>query len=594
MKYVEEGTNYSHSVGYEYDKINNLSKLVETINGVERQTSYSYDLDNRVTSVTIGDSSRVYSYDSLSRISQWVTKHGNTTVFSDGFTFVAPTTDTTSGQIATHTITAGNTNSTYSYSYDDNGNILSISDGTNTTSYTYDTANQLLRENNQAANKTYVWVYDNAGNILSRTEYAYTTDANPTSPVDTVTYTYGDSEWGDLLTAYNGQTISYDQIGNPTNDGFWVYTWEHGRQLASMTNGSTTWNYTYNSDGLRTSRTNGTTAYSYVYNGSTLSQMTVDGNTLTFSYDSNGLPMAVTYNGTEYYYITNIQGDVIGILDSSGATVVTYTYDAWGNHLSTTGSLSSTLGTHNPLRYRGYIFDVETAIYYVQTRYYCSDIGRWLNADSLVSNAGTSFHGYNLFAYCFNNPVNLEDTTGNWPQWTKDAVKWLATNIVKPIVNATQTVGEKIDITGTVGLTASGTPSFWIFNGQIGVSGDTKGNIAIQAAGGGGLTGGTPGISLSGFASVTNAPNVKNLEGEYAQLGSSIAAPVGGVPLAVGADFMLLPDTPNKRMYHGLTGSLGFGTPGRDFHVEWGETTTIFRINIYEVADDIYDWIMGW
>ncbi len=419
MKYVESGENYIHSVGYEYDEINNLTALVETINGVERQTSYTYDLDNRVTGITTGDSGRSYSYDALGRISQWVTKHGNDTVFSDEFTFAAPTgtaVGTTTGQIARHYIASSHTDGldiAYTYTYDDNGNILSVSDGTNTTSYVYDTANQLLRENNEAANKTYVWTYDNAGNILSRSEYAYTTAENPTSPVDTVTYTYGDEAWGDLLTAYDGQVITYDTIGNPANDGTWNYVWEHGRQLSSMsaTDGSVTWNYTYNADGMRTSRTDGTTTYSYVYNGSSLSQMTVDGNTLRFAYDANGLPMSVTYNGTDYYYALNLQGDVVAILNTTGSAVVQYSYDAWGNILTTTGSMATTLGTHNPLRYRGYVYDTETTLYYLQSRYYNPESGRYLNSDGYTS-TGQGFLGNNAFVYCLNSPCNLADRTG--------------------------------------------------------------------------------------------------------------------------------------------------------------------------------------
>ena len=79
--------------------------------------------------------------------------------------------------------------------------------------------------------------------------------------------TYGDSQWGDLLTAYDGQTLSYDTIGNLTADGTWTYTWEHGRQLQKMSNGTTEWTFTYDADGMRTGRTNGSKTYSYVYNG---------------------------------------------------------------------------------------------------------------------------------------------------------------------------------------------------------------------------------------------------------------------------------------------------------------------------------------
>ena len=123
--------------------------------------------------------------------------------------------------------------------------------------------------------------------------------------------------------------------------------------------------------------------------------------------------MAVVYGSNTYYYMLNQQGDVIGLVNSSGTQVVAYTYDAWGKPLTVTGSLVSTLGQINPLRYRGYIYDHETGLYYLQSRYYNPKIGRWINADALVDQS--SVLGYNLFAYCRNNPVNMTDTTGNLP-----------------------------------------------------------------------------------------------------------------------------------------------------------------------------------
>ena len=243
-------------------------------------------------------------------------KNGTSVLKTDNFTFTSPASGSTSSQIAGHTVVAGAFNKTYSYTYDDNGNITSINDGSHTVSYVYDSANQLVRENNQIAQTTTTWTYDNAGNILERKEYAYTTGTLGDA-LDTITYTYGDSQWGDLLTAYDGQIITHDGIGNPLTDGTWTYTWQHGRQLASMAKSGTTWNFTYNSDGLRTKRTNGTKTYSYVYNGDKLSQMTVGSDVLNFSYDAAGTPLTLDHNGTVYYYVTNIQGDVIGILDSS-------------------------------------------------------------------------------------------------------------------------------------------------------------------------------------------------------------------------------------------------------------------------------------
>lgn len=213
----------------------------------------------------------------------------------------------------------------------------------------------------------------------------------------------------------DGQTITHDGIGNPLTDGTWTYTWQHGRQLASMSNGSTTWNFTYNSDGLRTKRTNGTKTYSYVYNGDKLSQMTVGSDVLNFAYDAAGTPLTLDHNGTVYYYVTNIQGDVIGILDSAQIMVVQYHYDAWGNLLSTTGTKSTTLGTLNPLRYRGYLFDTETNLYYLSTRYYNPTLGRFLNADAFAS-TGQGILGNNMFAYCGNQPVAYSDHSGEAPR----------------------------------------------------------------------------------------------------------------------------------------------------------------------------------
>jgi len=181
-----------------------------------------------------------------------------------------------------------------------------------------------------------------------------------------------------------------------------------------MSNGSTTWTNTYDADGLRTKRTDNSTTYGYVYNGGSLSSMTVGSNTLYFSYDASGTPVSVTYNGTAYYYATNLQSDVTAILNSSGTAVVSYTYDAWGRPLTTTGDLASTLGTHNPLRYRGYVCDSETGLYYLQSRYYNPEIGRFINADALVA-TGQGLLGNNMFAYCNNNPVNYLDSTGQEP-----------------------------------------------------------------------------------------------------------------------------------------------------------------------------------
>ena len=117
-----------------------------------------------------------------------------------------------------------------------------------------------------------------------------------------------------------------------------------------------------------------------------------------------------------YYYIYNGQNDIVGLTDKAGNTVVYYLYDAWGNILSVTGTMATTLGVDNPFRYRGYFYDEETKFYYLQSRYYDPKICRFINADDfkMLYNAVGNVLGGNLFAYCMNNPVMNSDKDGNW------------------------------------------------------------------------------------------------------------------------------------------------------------------------------------
>lgn len=129
----------------------------------------------------------------------------------------------------------------------------------------------------------------------------------------------------------------------------------------------------------------------------------------------------------DYYFVCNWRGDVIRIYDGVGAVVANYNYDAWGNVISVTDANGTAItdSTHianvNPLRYRGYYYDSETGFYYVSSRYYDPEIGRWINADNQLT-TGSDMTGMNLFAYCGNNPVNRIDPTGEaWWHWALGA-----------------------------------------------------------------------------------------------------------------------------------------------------------------------------
>ena len=406
-------------------------------------------------------------------------------------------------------------------------------------------------------------------------------------------YEYNNAAWGDQLTSWNGESITYDAIGNPLLYRGRSLTWTQGRRLAGITAEGLNVTYTYDESGTRIGKTVNGVSTQYYINGSQILAQKSGEDILYFLYDETGAAVGFKYNNNLYIYRKNLQGDILAVLNGqTGAAEASYTYDAWGRVISSTGALANL----NPFRYRGYYYDGETGLYYISSRYYDPEIGRWINADNVIAGVGGDLKGYNLFAYCFNNPVNMDDQAGNWPKWIKNTVKWVAKNIVKPVVKTVQKTLSKVELTYSTGVNVSGTPSAWIFNGQIGVSMDTKGNVAIQASGGGGITGGDPGISITRYQSVTNAPNIDKLNDAYYQVGGSIAVPIEGVPVAAGGDVMFMPDPELNTGYFGLTGNVGFGTPGKEFHVEWGTTVTLpyTQFNVYEVARSVYIKIMEW
>ena len=149
----------------------------------------------------------------------------------------------------------------------------------------------------------------------------------------------------------------------------------------------------------------------YTLHGKNIVHMTQGSNTLHFFYDASNKPAVVVYNGTPYSYGKNLQGDIVGILDSNKNVVVSYVYDAWGRPISKTGTLASTLGTVQPFRYRGYVYDEETGLYYLRSRYYSPLLCRFTNADAIIDTLA-NLTGFNIFCYCENDPVRNVDPEG--------------------------------------------------------------------------------------------------------------------------------------------------------------------------------------
>ena len=308
-----------------------------------------------------------------------------------------------------------------SYTYDAVGNIETISEnGELKAKYYYDELSQLVREDNKELNQTIVYEYDQGGNIQSKTRYAYT-EGELGEAVGTDTYSYqAEDLWADVLTGYNGQKFTYDEIGNPLTyrDGM-GFSWQYGRQMETAITEEEVIGYWYNADGIRTKkiRSNGEVT-DYYLNGSNIITMITNSvmdpenpKRLDFYYDEQGTLLGFQYNGQDYWYIQNGQGDIVGILDSTGAQVVSYAYDSWGVPISVTGSMADTIGEINPFRYRGYYYDSETGLYYLNSRYYDPVVGRFINADGLVV-AGSGMLSGNMYLYCQNNPICCVDPTG--------------------------------------------------------------------------------------------------------------------------------------------------------------------------------------
>ena len=423
---------YGRSSGGSYVLGNKtLNYDIEYEDGSDLVSYYTFP-DNTVNS---------YVYDAFDRLTY--KKYHNLAYYS-AYQYYSPSSAATSSLVSLQYNSYSGGTSKYDYTYDILGNITEIyENNVLKLSYEYDSLGQLVRENNAYANKTWVYTYDLSGNITARKEYAYTTGTLPASYTQKI-YSYSAGTWGDLLTAYDGTTITYDAIGNPMN---WrnatSLTWD-GRKLTNQSISSTnSLSYGYNSDGIRVSKSYGSSSemlsrsYQYILDGTriiyekqqTVAQYGGSTNELYYYYDESGVA-GFELDGTKYYYLKNIQGDVINILNSSGQVVVTYTYDAWGKVLSITGTLASSVGQINPFRYRSYYYDRETGFYYLQTRYYDPEVGRFLNADGIIG-ANGGIQGYNMFAYCNNMPVMASDPSGEW--WLSDAWDWVCDKVDKVV-----------------------------------------------------------------------------------------------------------------------------------------------------------------
>ncbi len=293
---------------------------------------------------------------------------------------------------------------TLSYEYDAEERITKVTDSVDgVTEYTYDALGQLLTEtvNGVVVN---TMTYDNYGNILTK---------------NGISYEY-DTIWKDMLVKVGSDTISYDAQGNPTNYLGHTLIWEKGRQLKFF-DGNT---YTYNANGIRTSKTVNGIKHCFTLEGTKILREVWGDNTLIPLYDNENSVCGIIYNGTPFYFVKNLQGDIIEIVNVDATTAVKYSYDAWGVPTIKFDNSGCSIATINPFLYRGYYYDHEIQMYYLQSRYYNPIVGKFINADdmglhisSLTSEIRTPWH------YCNNNPVNFVDDLGYASSSIKNNIK---------------------------------------------------------------------------------------------------------------------------------------------------------------------------
>ena len=415
-----DGTStFSQALSY-----NGNNDMLGSINRTYKRGSVTYNVNTS------------YSYDALLRLTKKETTCGENTIKREYSYRDISNSNRTTAQLETmkylnniNTVTVGakyecnSAGNLYKvYPYDTFNNVYSsIAYQT----YNYDPLGQLTSVNDYGAGYVYDYTYDTAGNIRKIIKDPYNS-----SNTTVIELSYNDTIWRDRLTSVKvGNTtgnIVYESVGNGFISGnpisyyngrSYSFTWQNGRQLSTASVGNTNVSYSYDMSGLRSSKTVGSDTYYYdTINGQVVVQK-CGAETLWFVYDDESKPYALIYQSganagtTIYFYALNLQGDVVALLNSFGNVVAKYQYDPWGAVTVTTYN-SNPIGNINPLRYRGYYYDSETELYYLQSRYYDPAIGRFINADVFTTTDADGFLSCNMFAYCENDPVNRSDPTG--------------------------------------------------------------------------------------------------------------------------------------------------------------------------------------
>ncbi|MCG1025143.1 kelch repeat-containing protein [Dehalobacter sp.] len=375
-------------------------------------TTKVFDKAGRMISVTVGSNTTTYTYyDNGSKASVVYPDGSNEayTYYDDG------TLNTLVNKKADQTVI-----DSYAYTYDSAKNMLTKVDSRGTTTYTYDTLNRLFTVTEPSSQVT-SYTYDAAGNRATQTVTLGTTST-------VTTYTYNEqNRLQSTLTQLNGTTTqtgayTYDNNGNELTQTITPYvngipqtpqvttnTFDRFNQMVTtLTSGGTSITNTYNGEGLRVAKqvNSQTTKYVYVADKVVLE---LDGSNNQTAFNVQGTTMiSRTVGGSTLFYMYNGHADVTALLDSSGTIQATYYYDAFGNILQQTGTVS------NNITYAGYQYDKETGLYYLNARMYDPVTARFMQEDTYRGDPNDPL-SLNLYSYCHNEPLMYTDPTGHIP-----------------------------------------------------------------------------------------------------------------------------------------------------------------------------------
>ena len=449
---IVANTHTVQSLEIGYDSYNRVNRLVQSLETAKTKMGFVYGDASKAQrpglsyGLTVdGTQRQSLAYDAMARCTKETVTLPGGRKRENCFTYgtLRHLTDTDSLLSA-----MSNGTESWSYEYDNVGNITKITSGTKVITYQYDELNQLIRENNGVLGITVLYAYDAGGNMTSRKTYAYTEGAVSTVQTQDL-FTYHTDGWKDQLLSWNGKSYAYDAGGNPTVLRGMALTWGEGRRLKRIAATAGEVTFAYDSDGKRVRKTSGGNDTTYYYNGNVLSGLvkkaskdagtTGTGTTVQFVYDTQGKPFMLRMNGkTDYFYLYNGLGDITGLVDSSNQVVVRYQYNSWGKVTSTQDTSGVSLATLNPFCYRKYVYDPETGLYCLGSRYYDPEVGRFVNADDtdVIFAKPQELYHKNLYVYCDNNPVVRRDLQGYFWETIFDIIS-VGTDVAEIIIAPT-------------------------------------------------------------------------------------------------------------------------------------------------------------